>query len=325
MEIAISRTHRNRLDASHACEDIEREVSQLLCPHRMEMAGRGPLRAELYGVALHRASLLELCYGRETSIEAGDLAGQYLFRSTLAGRCELYSGSERASVSAGGMSVSSPTRAVRIRTDRECRNLLLRIDRAALEVKLAEMLQTTLREPLVFDLAVDPSHAGAGVFQGTLRYLCTLSGQIDASARANVLGPDLTQWLMTVLLTQLPHSYSDALVRGAQSPLPAHVRRARDYIDAHLGDPLPMTTLAHEAGVSPRTLQNGFRDFLDTTPAAYIRERRLEAVHAALRRDPSRAVTDVLIEYGVNSFGHFAKTYARRYGCLPSATARRGA
>ncbi|TCG06829.1 AraC family transcriptional regulator [Paraburkholderia steynii] len=324
MEIAISRTHRNRLDASHACEDIEREVAQLLCPHRMEVAGRGPLRAELYGVALHRASLLELCYGRETSIEAGDLAGQYLFRSTLAGHCELQR-SERVSVSAGGMSVSSPTRAVRIRTDRDCRNLLLRIDRAALEVKLAEMLQTTLREPLVFDLAVDPSHTGAGVFQGTLRYLCTLSGQIDASARANVLGPDLTQWLMTVLLTQLPHSYSDALVRGAQSPLPTHVRRARDYIDAHLGDPLPMATLAHEAGVSPRTLQNGFRDFLDTTPAAFIRERRLEAVHAALRRDPSRAVTDVLIEYGVNSFGHFAKAYARRYGCLPSATARRGA
>jgi len=163
------------------------------------------------------------------------------------------------------------------------------------------------------------------VFQGTLRYLCALSGQIDASARENVLGPDLTQWLMTVLLTQLPHSYSDALLRGAPSPLPAHVRRARDYIDAHLGDPLPMTTLAREAGVSPRTLQNGFRDFLDTTPAAYIRERRLEAVHAALRRDPSRAVTDVLIEYGVNSFGHFARAYARRYGCLPSATARRGA
>jgi AraC-like DNA-binding protein len=323
MEIAISRHHRNQLNASHAREDIEREVARFLCPHRMEILGRGPMRAELYGVALHRASLLELCYGRETSIAAGDLVDQYLFRTTLAGRCELESGNDRVSISAGDVSVSSPTRSARIHTDRECRNLLLRIDRQALELKLAEMLQATLREPLVFDLSIQRAHAGASMFQGTLRYLCALSGQIDASAKASVLGPDLTQWLMTVLLTQLRHSYSDALARGALAPLPSHVRRARDYINVHLGDPLPLEALAREAGVSPRTLQNGFRQFLDTTPAAYIRDRRLEAVHAALRCNPSRAVTDVLIEYGVNSFGHFAKAYARRYGCLPSATARR--
>lgn len=325
MDIAISRQHRNRLGASHACEDIEQEVSQLLCPHRMQVTGSGPFQAELYGVALHHASLLELCYGRATSIDAGDFSDQYLFRTTLAGHCELQSGSDYVSVGAGGLSVSSPVRTVRIHTDHECRNLLLCIDRRTLEIKLADMLQTTVRAPLVFDLLIDPAHAGANVFRSTLSYLCALSGQIDIGAKASVLGPDLTQWLMTVLLTQLPHSYSETLARAAQSPLPAHVRRARDYIEAHLGDPLPIDVLARAADVSARTLQNGFRQFLDTTPAAYIRDRRLEAVHAALSSTPSRAVTDVLLECGVNSFGHFAKAYARRYGCLPSATARRGA
>jgi AraC-like DNA-binding protein len=100
------------------------------------------------------------------------------------------------------------------------------------------------------------------------------------------------------------------------------VRRARDYIHSHLDEPLRLDTLAREAGVSPRTLQNGFTQFLQISPGGYIRERRLEAVHRALQAAPDRSVTDIFIEHGVHSFGHFAKAYTRRFGCLPSVTAR---
>ncbi|MGE8488861.1 MAG: cupin domain-containing protein, partial [Paraburkholderia nemoris] len=205
MEIAISRRNRNRLIASHAREDIEREVSQVLCPHRMEVAHRGPLNAELYGVALHQAMLLELHYGSETHIDAGDIGNHYLFRTTLSGQCALESGGERVSLRAGSLSVSSPARMSRIVTDRECRNLLLRIDRQALEVKLAEMLNDSVKQPLVFDLAFDNAHTGTTVFLSTLRYLCNLCDQFDEPAQERIFGRDLTQWLMTVLLSQLPH------------------------------------------------------------------------------------------------------------------------
>ncbi len=322
MEIAIPRKHSNRLGTSRAREDVEREVSKLLVPHRMEVTGREPLNAELYGVAMHRASLLELCYGRETQIDAGDLDQHFLFRATLAGRCELQSGNDRVALSAGSLSVSSPSRHSRIRIDTECRSLLLRIERSTLEVKLAELLQCSIRKPLVFDLEVNRAHGGTAAFEATLHYLCTLCERIDPDSRDSVLGADLTQWLATLLLTQLPHSYSDTLARGAKPPLPAHVKRAREYIDANLGETLSVTTLARIAGVSPRTLQNGFSQFLAMSPAAYIREQRLDAVHRALQQNPGRAVTDVLLEFGVHSFGHFARAYARRFGYSPSATAK---
>ncbi|MFM0223201.1 AraC family transcriptional regulator [Paraburkholderia dipogonis] len=323
MDIAISRKYRNRLLASHAREEIEREVSLALAPHRMEVTGREPLNAELYGIALHKASLLELHYGRETHIDAGDLNDHYLFRTTLSGRCALESGSERVSLRAGSLSVSSPARISRIDTDRECRNLLLRVDRAALEVKLADMLNDSVRQPLVFDISVGSTHTGTTIFLSTLRYLCNLCDQFDEPSQQSIFGPDLTQWLMTVLLSQLPHSHSVLLARASSSPLPGHVRRARDYIDAHLDEALRIDDLARAAGVSTRTLQNGFARFLDTSPGGYIRERRLEAVHRALQADPERSVTDILIAHGIQSFGHFAKAYARRFGCLPSATGKR--
>lgn len=198
---------------------------------------------------------------------------------------------------------------------------MLRLERGALERKLQDMLQATLTQPLHFDLAAGGAGAGAALLLPTFEYLCRLGAQPGIGTAATTFGADLTTWLMSLLLTHLPHSYSDALTRGTP-PLPAHVRRACDHVDAHLGEPLALAALAAVAGVAPRTLQHAFRAFLHTTPAAYVRDRRLAAVHAALQRGDARSVTDVLIAHGIHGFGHFAKAYARRYGHAPSVTAR---
>ncbi|HGL6859437.1 TPA: helix-turn-helix domain-containing protein, partial [Burkholderia multivorans] len=198
---------------------------------------------------------------------------------------------------------------------------VLRLERRALERKLQDMLGTTLARPLQFEVDAGRHRAGAALVLPTFDYLCRLGTQPALGAAAATFGADLSAWLMSLLLTHLPHSYSDALARGTP-PLPAPVRRACAYVDAHLGEPLALAALARVAGVAPRTLQHAFRTFLNTTPAAYVRERRLAAVHAALQRGDARSVTDVLLAHGIHGFGHFAKAYARRYGHPPSVTAR---
>ncbi|VWC27218.1 AraC family transcriptional regulator [Burkholderia metallica] len=319
MDIALSRHAPNRLGTLQAPDEVERAVAYRLGPHRMAAYGRDPFHAELYEVPLHHGALLELCYGRETRIDFGDDADHFLFRLTLAGTCELQAGRAVARAGPGELTVSSPALASRLRTSADCRNLVLRLERGALERKLQHMLHATLTRPLQFDLAA--GGAGAALALPTFEYLCRLGAQPGIGTAATSFGADLTAWLMSLLLTHLPHSYSDALARGTP-PLPAHVRRACDHVDAHLGEPLALAALAAVGGVAPRTLQHAFRAFLHTTPAAYVRERRLAAVHAALQRGDARSVTDVLIAHGIHGFGHFAKAYARRYGHVPSVTAR---
>ncbi|RQU82109.1 AraC family transcriptional regulator [Burkholderia cenocepacia] len=321
MDIALSRHAPNRLGTLQAPDEVERAVAHRLGPHRMAAAGRDPFHAELYEVPLHHGALLELCYGRATRIEFGDDADHFLFRLTLAGACELQAGNVVARAGPGALTVSSPALPSRLRTSPDCRNLVLRLERGALERKLQDMLQATLTRPLQFDLAAGGAGAGAALVRPTFEYLCRLGAQPGIGAASPVFGADLTAWLMSLLLTHLPHSYSDALRRGTP-PLPAHVRRACAHVDAHLGEPLALAALAAVAGVAPRTLQHAFRAFLHTSPAAYVRERRLSAVHAALQRGDARSVTDVLIAHGIHGFGHFAKAYARRYGHAPSVTAR---
>ncbi|MDF3080454.1 AraC family transcriptional regulator [Burkholderia sola] len=321
MDIALSRHAPNRLGTLHAPDEVERAVAHRLGPHRMAASGRDPFRAELYEVPLHHGALLELSYGRETRIEFGEDTDHFLFRLTLAGACELQAGSVVARAGPGELTVSSPALASRLRTSPDCRNLVLRLERGALERKLQDMLQATLTRPLQFDLTPGDAGAGAALVLPTFEYLCRLGAQPGIGTASPVFGADLTAWLMSLLLTHLPHAYSDALLRDTP-PLPAHVRRACAHVDAHLDEPLALATLAAVAGVAPRTLQHAFRAFLHTTPAAYVRERRLAAVHAALQRGDAHSVTDVLIAHGIHGFGHFAKAYARRYGHAPSVTAR---
>jgi len=320
MTFGISHVCVNRFHPASSFADIEEVVAQTLCPHRMEVVGEKHVNAELYSMALDRATLLELHYGRATRITAGDIAEHYLFRTTLDGCCVLESGDERIGLSAGALSISSPHCNSTIITDRDCRNLLLRVDRSAMEMRLADMLQKTIREPIRFDLCVARNHPGWEIFRSTLRYLCELSQYKFTSQYAGIFGAEFTQWLLTLLLSELPHSYSDALCHATSAPLPVHVTRARDHIEANLCSALSVRQVAMAIGVSSRTLQNVFVQFLRTSPGAYIRERRLDAIHAALQAHGGRSVTDILLEYGVHSFGHFARLYAHRFGCVPSET-----
>uniref|UniRef100_UPI0028D7559C cupin domain-containing protein n=1 Tax=Burkholderia aenigmatica TaxID=2015348 RepID=UPI0028D7559C len=243
MDIALSRHAPNRLGTLHAPDEVERAVAHRLGPHRMAARGRDPFHAELYEVPLHHGALLELCYGRETRIDFGGDADHFLFRLTLAGACELQAGSVVARAGPGELTVSSPALASRLSTSPDCRNLVLRLERGALERKLQDMLQATLTRPLQFDLAAGGAGAGAALLLPTFEYLCRLGAQPGIGTAATTFGADLTAWLMSLLLTHLPHSYSDALARGTP-PLPAHVRRACDHVDAHRGVPLSLAALA---------------------------------------------------------------------------------
>jgi AraC-like DNA-binding protein len=230
-------------------------------------------------------------------------------------------GQRSAAMQSGYLSVSSPFAQSRIVTDGQCRNLILRVDRDALETQLQRLLGRSLRQSVIFDISVD--HLGAGVVSlyHTLDYICRLYGSgVDGSRLAG----GLSEYLMQLLLTQLPHNYSADLLIDSRAPLPHHVKKARDYIEEHLDEPISLATLSELCGVSVRTLQNGFNQFLQQAPVEYIRDRRLAMIHESLKQGGAgETVTDILLRHGINSFGHFSSAYRQRYGCLPSDTLRR--
>lgn len=292
----------------------------------MKMQQGGALQSQLYGVFFGSSALFDLHYGAPVEIDAGDISGYYLIRVTLEGSGMVSLGKQSAILRKGGLTISSPSERSFIRIDKDCRNLILRVDRQALERQLQVLLNRRLRQPLLFDIQVDAEHQGMATVRTTLDYICKLYGDASQTLLTSTMGGSLSDYLLSVLLTQLPHNYSVDLLQDQRQPMPHHVKKARDFIEQHLAEPIALAGLAQFCDVSIRTLQNGFTRFLQQTPSDYVRTRRLALVHVALQQaGPTDSVTDILLRHAVASFGHFAMQYRKQYGCLPSETLRRQA
>ncbi|MDT7746170.1 MAG: hypothetical protein QOE59_5248, partial [Actinomycetota bacterium] len=120
------------------------------------------------------------------------------------------------------------------------------------------------------------------------------------------------------------HRWRDALERPARSWSRTPVRRAVEAIRSDPAQPFTPTGLARLAGGSTRTLHDGFRRHLDTTPMAYLRLVRLERAHAELRAADPRGTTvaEVAHRWGFSHVSRFAQAYRRVYGRAPGETLR---
>ncbi len=93
-----------------------------------------------------------------------------------------------------------------------------------------------------------------------------------------------------------------------------------EFIDHHLDDPAltpRQIALAHH--ISLRTLQKLFAD-ADTTPAAWIRRRRLQRCHRDLTdaRLASHPIHTIARRWGFSDAAHFSRLFHRTYGRTPS-------
>jgi AraC-like DNA-binding protein len=126
------------------------------------------------------------------------------------------------------------------------------------------------------------------------------------------------------LLTMLHLQSGNKFDGGNQTCRQGHLQRAVDYIMPNLAEPISLADLTHAAGVSASTLLRAFSERYQTTPMAFLRERRLEAVQRVLlASDPQEGlVTKTALRYGFGHLSRFAADYYRAFGERPSETLR---
>lgn len=131
----------------------------------------------------------------------------------------------------------------------------------------------------------------------------------------------ITQALADLVIRLVPHRLSHLLDRKPHLIAPRHVRRAIEFMQANISQPISVATAAAAAGVSIRALQAGFRAFRDTTPHAYLMMLRLRAARQDLL-DPgnNHTVGEICLKWGFFHFGRFSTVYKATYGENPSET-----
>ena len=101
------------------------------------------------------------------------------------------------------------------------------------------------------------------------------------------------------------------------------LERARDYIEANLGDTIRISFLCQYAGTTARSLERVFARELGTSPQLYIKARRLNAVRRnllAADRVRRAVVTEVAQSFGFTHMGRFAQEYRLYFGESPRET-----
>lgn len=190
-----------------------------------------------------------------------------------------------------------------------------------LQRHLHELLGEAPDGPLRFARRLPHGHGAARRLQAMSQLL-----QDEADGAMPRPAALLRSWESTFcleLLSLWPHAYSERLVRTLPAR-PRALRWALEAIDAHLlrcpAEPLSVADLARAAAVGVRALELAFRKHLATSPARYLRDRRLDRARAdLLARSPGERlrVVDAALKWGFASPGHFARAYAQRFGQRP--------
>jgi AraC-like DNA-binding protein len=123
-----------------------------------------------------------------------------------------------------------------------------------------------------------------------------------------------------------------ALRSGCQHLIPAPVsrvagrlrrlRQARDYMAAHVAEPISLDDICAAVRLSHRGMENLFQDHFGLGPIAYLRRHRLQIARRALLKAAHApgVVKQVALESGFWHLGHFAYHYRSLFGESPHET-----
>lgn len=304
-------------------------TGHLLGPARVAPApgARGEFQCTLNAISFLDVTLAYLDYAVATDIAVAESADCYSVHMTTSGQAVVHIDGADHELSAFFALVVSPGSSYRLHLEHDTPQMIVRIERAAMERQLSRMLGRSLDEPIVFAPVGDLTTEAASRWTGALNILSAEVMAQQSLIQQGVGAGPLEELIISTLLYIQPSNYSH-LLRGRPRSGRAAVRRSIEYIEQHLAEPITLAELAAHTRMSARSIQAGFRADLDTTPVAFIRDRRLDQVRQTLMSampGDGVTVTDVAQRWGFTHLGNFSAVYRHRFGETPSQTLRRGA
>jgi AraC-like DNA-binding protein len=113
--------------------------------------------------------------------------------------------------------------------------------------------------------------------------------------------------------------YLPGLVAMAPRPrglAPRVLKRVRDYVDAHLGEEVDLSSLAEIAGLSQGHFIRVFKQSLGITPHCYVMQRRLERAKRMIA-ETALPLARIALECGFSGQSHLSRRFLQYVGRTP--------
>lgn len=318
-DLPLSRYERIRTTDA---DELHKVMTEVLSPHGLFLPdGHHGVDARFHSARAGSIGLHYVDYGADVRVTLHQRSTFYLVEIPLTGTAKIGSGEHRIVSNPMLPFVSSPGDDLTMHWPDRSPKLIVWIERAQLEERLRRMLGRSLTKPVRFDLGMDHSNPAVQAWRRVVDLLVYEMDVLDEP----IAMPEVEQLLLSRLLLAQPNNYSGLLHRDPPRAASKPIKRAQELIEAHAAEPLSVEDIAEAVGLSVRSLQEGFKRCLGTTPMHHLREVRLLHAHADLTAtDPTMgSVTDIALRWGFLHAGRFSVVYRERFGLPPSATLRR--
>ncbi|MES2440629.1 MAG: helix-turn-helix domain-containing protein [Verrucomicrobiota bacterium] len=131
--------------------------------------------------------------------------------------------------------------------------------------------------------------------------------------------PERYQSMVTLLATfaeQLGQQ-AEKLLAVQEGGEPTAIKRARDFIEENLSEPLPLPLVARKAGLSESHFCRIFREATGLTLTDYINRRRIQWAKRELLKSETR-ISEIAFLIGYQSLSQFNRSFSRVTGRSPS-------
>lgn len=306
------------------CHDLEQtcqQVGRVFKPHRLKVVQqKSDFFASMH--MIHTAGSLNLCrleYSEDVSIEPDALEQFYLIQIPTKGYAEIDYANHKFISYAQVASLLSPSQAVKMRWRAGSPQLILKINKDDFLFHCRQHLPHFQQQALIFDPKLDFSRPSGTYFLQLLRTLINALDTQQHPLHYPLAFKQFESSLFNALIYGQANNSQEHLQQANKVVSPYFIKRTEAYIRDNLHEALNVEILAAQAGISVRTLFNGFKNYLGTTPMAYLKELRFEQAHLELINNEHASVTDVAFKWGFTHLGRFSQEYKRRYGRLPSS------
>jgi AraC family ethanolamine operon transcriptional activator len=282
---------------------------------RFRQLGRGPFRGQLQFLELGGIQVFQVATNRMTHIEGWPPARSFGCFPVLAANENAVWGGRR--LKAGQVRVFDPGQeADHVTAAHDYQTVALAVDSALVREAVPVLGGCDLEKYLVGRDAVrkGPAYCRA-LWADLVGLLNRVQARPDLLAQRGQL---IEQECLRRFLAMLARSNHDRT--ACQPPNRARlVRRAEDYMQAKLGEPVSVLDLCRELAISERTLHYAFQEARGISPMAYFQAVRLNAVRQELRTAAdTETVHEIAQRWGFWHTGEFASAYRRLFGELPS-------
>ncbi|MFJ3484386.1 AraC family transcriptional regulator [Pseudomonas sp. NPDC090202] len=292
-------------------------VNQHVGVHDIRLPRSGNPQACLNHRQFASLDLCRISYGGSVRVTSPALENIYHLQVLLRGHCLWRAHRQEHYLQPGELLLINPDDPVDLTYSDDCEKFILKLPVRLLE-SACEAQRLNLPEPGIRFVRQRYRQDELGGFMNLLGMVCEEAEAIERMPRIQEHYAQIVASKMLSLLgTNLCPPSLDAHA--------ASFERIAEYIDQHLKLELDSEVLARQAQISVRSLYALFARHVRTTPKSYIRQKKLERIHACLAdpRSHVRNVTELAMDYGFLHLGRFSESYRKQFGELPSDTLKR--